>query len=92
VTDERTQELRGDPATGPDSTAGRFRVVLDGIGDYTGTLATEPTDRPTAMTDFDTLLGFFAAEVAAGRLRISVLAEDVWAARAHRPASPATGR
>jgi hypothetical protein len=84
VTDERTQELRGDPATEPDSTSGQFRVVLDGIGDHTGTLATEPTDRSTALTDFDTILGFFTTDVAAGRLRISVLAEDVWEARAQR--------
>jgi len=80
VTDESTQRLR--PGE-PHSTSGLFRVVLDGIGEH-GSVATEPTDRATALADFDRLVGVYAADVAAGRLRISVLAEDVWAARTTR--------
>ena len=82
MTDERTQQLRlGEQPYG--ASAG-FRVVLDGVGDGTGTVATEPTDRVTALADFDRLVGVYAADVAAGRMRISVLAEDVWAARTQR--------
>ena len=81
MTDESTQRLR--PGE-PHSTSGLFRVVLDGIGEH-GSVATEPTDRTTALADFDRLVGVYAADVAAGRLRISVLPEDVWTARTTQP-------
>ena len=85
MTDERTQELRPDNPNRPGGAGDRFLVVLDGIGDRTGSITTSPRDRATAMTDFDTLLGVFAPDVAAGRMRISVLSEDVWIARGSEP-------
>jgi len=72
----------------PDNTTAQtpdelFRVVLDGIGPRAGegSVASAPLDRATAQAMFDKAVRVFAAGINADELRVSVLAEHVWAQR-----------
>ena len=61
-----------------------YRVVVDGTGRRSGTVAASPTtSRQQAMAGFDIACDAFAADLAAGDMRISVLAEDEFARRTH---------
>jgi hypothetical protein len=82
----QTATVREDPAMAPEL----FRVVLDGTGPRTGTIASDPHDRATAQALFDKAVQAFATAIAAGELRISVLSEQVWAQRATPAAGVAT--
>jgi hypothetical protein len=59
----------------------QYRVVLDGMGARTGTVASSPMTRAEAMAGFDVALDSMRADVRDGDIRVSVLAESEYQRR-----------
>jgi hypothetical protein len=67
--------------------AGQCRLVFD-WHDQAKPSVTPPMDRQLALLAFDAAVTLLAAELAADQVRVSVLAEDVWAQRGTLAESP----
>jgi hypothetical protein len=57
------------------------RVVVEGIGDHYGAVASSPTTAWAARMGLASVRDVFAADIAAGQVRVGVMDEQQWAQR-----------